>query len=427
MRILNCTFALAILFLLSSLGAGQEAPALPPELVQAKSVSAQQDITLVFHPEFPISLEAANEIIQSKHLASAAINELTGARTALTSINDGGRLQGNRGTQGWRVLEPAGMAYFAYLSRRQQLISGESDDSIPLRVVVAVTGPADQGEAEAEKYAALVIKHLNNVVAELSRRAIEHKLERLKSSTDEARNAAELAAEQLQEIRAKVSRQSSVFSEPVLQELVSDLKKQQQALEVELAGMKGRAEALQVEVAKTAKRAEKDPPNDDVLQNLFRVIELRKEQLAAARDLYKANTVRRTDVANAEEQVALAQVELAQAKRSASRPANEHLDKLNDELSHIFVNMAETVAKLEYVKQRLEEHLEMLKQEAETKPLREQLDDQAEAVALLQARANHAAMQVRQLQSSYRPARVEIFDLKTSDDKPANTEKAEKR
>jgi hypothetical protein len=409
MRPSECTMALALTFLLSSFGAGQ----VPPTNSRVLPSSSSRDITVVFDPELPISFDTVNEIIQSKQLAAAAIDELTGEGAQLSPSNEplGGSIPG------W-VIDKSDKVYFAHASRRRDLIGGESRGSLPLRLFIQA-----RGQSEAEKYADLVVKHLNKVLADLSRRGFERKLAQLKAAATEAQNAADLAGNEVAETRARIRNQSSGLSISVLEELISDLKKTQQSLEVELAGMKGRAERLQAEVAKVAERVKKEPTDDEVLRNLMRVTELRKNQLTAARQAWEQGAGKPGDVSKAEEQVALALVELAQAKRSASRPNTDQLDKLNDELSHIFVNVAENEAKLKYVIQRLDEQLQMLKQEAETKPLREQLENQTTELLNLQAEADKTAARVRQLESSFRPARVEVFELTADTKKGADAEK----
>jgi hypothetical protein len=414
--------ALALLAIFSSVGAAQERadgpPSSPSESAPYKT--AERKITLVCDPNFPISSHAINEIIQSKDLASAAIGELTGARVNLRTMNDGGRLQRVEGTTGWGP-EKSDKWYLSFVQQRQHLVDGQPRGTLPLRLVVA--GTSAVGESEREKYADLVIKHLNNVLADLSRRAFESKLAELNLAKEQAQKSVELAGRKLDKTRESVRRASGDSSETALQELVTSLTKQQQALKVDLAGMKGRAEAIQQEVAKTAERAKNDSADDEIIKNLMRVIELRMQQVRYLKELGELGTITQAEAAKAEEQVALAKVELAQAKRANSRPANEQLDKLNTELAQIAISMAESEAKLNHVAEQLAIHAEKLKDAAYAKPYREQLDKEIAAFVTLQAQANHAATEVAQLESSFRPARVEVFDLKTADEKSDKAEK----
>jgi hypothetical protein len=417
--------ALVLLGIFSSFGAAQERADGPPS-PPSESVykTTERKITLIYDPHFPISSHALNEIIQSKELASAAIGELTGARVNLRAINDGGRLQGVEGTTGWGP-EKSDKWYLSFVQQRQQLVGGETRGTFPFRLLVAGTDAV--GESELEKYADLVVKHLNIVLADLSRRAFESKRAELNLAKEQAQKSVELAGLKLDKTRESVRRASGDFSETALQELLTSLRKQQQALEVELAGMKGRAEAIQREVAKTAERAKNDSADDEIITNLMRVIELRTQQLRYLKELGELGTITQAEAAKAEEQVALAKVELAQAKRANSRPASEQLDKLNTELAQIAISMAESEAKLKYVTEQLAIHADKLKHAAYAQPFREQLDKEIAAFVTLQAQANHAATEVTQLESSFRPARVEAFELRTGEDKPEEAGKRERK
>lgn len=425
MRSSTCAIALALLVVTSFVAAQRPADGPPSPPSDPGFEKVERNIMLVYHPHFPISSHAINEIIQSKDLASAAIGELTGARVHPRPAGDGGQLRGE-GTAGWGA-EKSNKWYFSFVEQRQHLVGGETRGTLPLRLVVAGTGSV--GESELEKYADLVIKHLNNVLADLSRRAFESKRAELNLAKEQAQKSVELAGRKLDLTRESVRRSSGDYSEAALQELLTSLRKQQQALEVELAGMKGRAEAIQGEVVKTAERAKIDPADDEIIKNLIRVIELRMQQLRYLKELGELGTITQAEAAKAEEQVALAKVELAQAKRANSRPASEQLDKLNTELAQIAISVAESEAKLKYVTEQLAIHAKTLKDAAYAKPYREQLDKEIAAFVTLQAQANHAATEVTQLESSFRPARIEVFDLGITEDKPKDSDaaKAEKK
>jgi chromosome segregation ATPase len=271
-----------------------------------------------------------------------------------------------------------------------------------------------QGESspdEAKKYVREVVTRLDKVLAELSRREYEQRRDQLKQAVEQAQESAQLARQRLDEVKTKLESVSAPVSETVLEGLVSDLKKQQQALELELAGIRGRTEALQKELAKMAERTKKEPAADEVLQNLRRVVELRRAQLAATRQLHEQGTVTSLEVGKAEEQVALAQIELAQAQRAVEKPNAEQMDKLTGELAQLAINRAENEAKLKFVTNRLDETLSALKHEVQSKPLRQQLEKQLNAVANLQAQADQAAADLRTFEASFRPAHVEVLDL----------------
>jgi hypothetical protein len=418
MRTIHCAFALAVLLLLSPYGAGQETPR-PPVPRQPEQFSTEQDITVFFDRSFAVSLEDVSAIIQSKQLAGLAIEELTGKRPQLSPES------GHFGNiPGWRT--STSNKYLAYVAPRRDLIDRESGGSLALRLYVSVVSHADEDAAVAEKYAGLLVKQLNQVLPDLSRRAMELELVRLKSDAEQAQQAAEVASQKLHDTQKRVLLDSGDLSESSLQELLTDLTKQRQALEVALAGMNGRIEALQEQVARTAKRAETESADDEIVKNLMRVVELRAQQHRHLMELADDGVISKAELAKAEEQVALAKIELAQAKRAGSRSASEQLDKLNGELAQVTIGMSEAKSKLEFVSNRLEEQVQVLRITAEAKPLRVQLERQIAALADLRAQADQAAARVRKLESSFRPARVEFFELKPGKGKVRDDENVPK-
>jgi hypothetical protein len=412
------TICLSLLLLtpLHSVALGQEAPS-PPRAIPTITDTAERDITLFFVPHFPFVLEDINAILQSKQFAAATIEELTGRRPQLVPTSR--VAYGNM--DGWGTLQGTEF-FFAYVTGRRDLIRG-SDGSIPLRLQVQVNQQeGGDNKVKAEKYAELVIKHLNKVLADLSRRSLEQRLVQLKSKVDEARRKVQVSEAKVEELSARLRQKSGALPEAVLHELVSDLTKQQQAIEVELAGMTGRREALQVEVAKASDRLKNSSKNDEVVRNLQRVLEIRTKALQSVKQLHEFgnSSTSYLDLAKAEEQVALAKVELDQAKRADARASDAHLEKLNDELSQVAVSIAENEAKLPFLRERLNEYEKTLSDASQTKAVREQLDYEIRELSSSRLSAEAAKENVAELESSFRPARVEIFELKPSDDNPSN-------
>ncbi len=420
MRITNVNISLVLLCLLGSLVAGQEAPP-PPRDLQPVTVSAERDITVFFETEFAFNWDDINSIIQSKQFAGAALEELTGKPSELFPANT----QAYGGMPGWRALPHT--SYFAHVTGRQDLIRGEG--SLPLRLHVTVSQLVDDDKASvekhpdlevrAEKYADSIIKHLNKVLADLSRRSLEQRLAQLNATADAARRKAAAAEQKVEELGARLRIVSSAYSEPVLHELVSDLIKQQQAIEIELVGMTGRSEALQREVARSSERLKPSSADNDVVRNLKRVVELRKQQLALVKALANQGVPggEPDKVVKAEEQVVLAEIELARATQATAGPTDARLEKLNDELSQIAVGIAENEAKLKFLTGRRDEYDSILKDAAQSKSLRQQLDSEISQLITLKQEADATQAQVAELESSFRPARVEVFELTTSEKK----------
>jgi DNA repair exonuclease SbcCD ATPase subunit len=399
---------------------------MPPHAIQITTDSAERDITVYFDPQIPFAYEDISAILKSKQFASEAIGEVTGKVPGQLVPEQAGA-GGGFEWRGWKA-SPYNI-YRAYVTGRRDLIHG-SDHSLPLRLQVEVTQLEDaDSKIKAEKYAELVIKHLNKVLADLSRRSLEQQLGQLRTAADEARRKVQVAEIKVEELSMRLRNLSGALPEASLHELVSDLTKQQQALEVELAGMTGRREALQREVAKSSERLKKSSADNDVVRNLKRVVELRKEQLAQVKELYRQGVAGGGPgmVAKAEEQVVLAEIELAQAIQATARPTDAHLEKLNDELSQVAVSIAENEAKLPFLKDRLNEYEGTLAAAAQTKALREQLDYEIRELSSARLSADAAKRNVAELESSFRPARVEVFELTPKDEKGADTDKVKRQ
>ena len=318
MRITYITLSLLHLSFLHSFAASQQTPP-PPRAVKTITNSAERDITVFFDPQFLFDSEDINEILQSKQFAAAAIEELTGRRAQLFQKNR----EGYGNIPGWGAVP--GAEFYAQVWGRRDLIAGSSQGSLPLRLHVVVFQPEGEGKADAEKYAELIIKHLDKVLGDLSRRSLEQGLTQLKVTADEARRAADSATQKVEELSARLRKSASALSESALQELIGDLMQQRQSLEVDLAGMEGRAEALKREIAKSSERLKKSSAEDEVLRNLQQVLELRTAafQLAKQASNVGARGIGPIEVTKAEEQVALAKVELAQARQAAARPSDD--------------------------------------------------------------------------------------------------------
>jgi flagellar biosynthesis chaperone FliJ len=406
---------LSLLFLTSlhAVGLGQELTPAPRE-IPTTTDSAERDITVFFDANFPLSRDDINAIVQSKQFVAAAIKELSGRVPELYPSS-----RPDYGIVGWGTLK--GAEFFAYVTGRQELIRG-ADGSLPLHLQVEVTQREDENnKVTAEKYAELVIKHLNKVLADLSRRSLEQRLEQLKATVDEGRRQVQMAEATVEGLSARLRQKSGDLPEAVLHELVSDVTKQRQALEVELVGMKGRSEAIQREVARLSERLKKSSADDDVVRNLKRVVALRKEQLALVKQLYSQGVAggEPGKVAKAEEEVVLAEIDLARATQASAGPTDARLEKLNDELSQIAVGIAENEAKLKYLTTRLDEYDQILSDAAKNKAMRQQIDSEIGLIITLKQKADAAQAKVAQLESPFRPARVEVFELTPREEKPA--------
>jgi hypothetical protein len=76
------------------------------------------------------------------------------------------------------------------------------------------------------------------------------------------------------------------------------------------------------------------------------------------------------------------------------------------------------------VERQLLELQESLEREiGEAKPLREEIAAESAVAQEFAAEARKRGAEFRRLKASYRPARVEVFDLKAIEEKPSDAEK----
>ncbi len=98
-------------------------------------------------------------------------------------------------------------------------------------------------KALANRFIEALGKHFQKALNEVVRRDVDEQFRGEIDSLARERKVADQAAAELQEKRKQLAELSAGIPQSVLEESVSNLQRQQQALELELAGMKGRAEA----------------------------------------------------------------------------------------------------------------------------------------------------------------------------------------
>ncbi len=265
-------------------------------------------------------------------------------------------------------------------------------------------------KALANRFIEALGKHFQKALNEVVRRDVDEQFRREIDSLARERKVADQAAAELQEKRKQLSELSAGIPQSVLEESVSNLQRQQQSLELELAGMKGRAEAIQQRLSMAVEKGKKEDAKDEVVQNLERVLNLRAQQLDRYRQLHKSAAVSEAEVLKADEDVALAQVELAQARRLAVKGKTDEADRLNSQLADVAISVSESQTKLQFVEKRLEENLEKLRRESTVAaPLREEIQAASAATHQMLQEVRRRESQIRSLQASFKPTSVESF------------------
>jgi hypothetical protein len=377
-------------------------------------------VRIRFDPRATVDYPLIAELISSPHVYGAALREANGKKLASTLLEE-------------RKLVAADEELVATLSldlRAQGAGSGELSGYIRLQLGEPITGdPFFRAHKDAKykepatRFIAAICRHLEKAIDEIVQREVQKQLKQEVVLLAGERKVAEQAVTELHEKRAKLAEASAGIPQSVLEESVSNLQRQQQTLELELAGMKGRAEAIQQRLSKFAEEAKKEEKQDEVVKNLERVLSIRAQQLERYRALHKAATVPESEVLKAEEDVAMAQVELAQARRLAAKGKTDEADRLNSQLTDIAIGAAEAQTKLQFVEKRLVDNLEKLRRESTVAaPLREEIQAVSAATAQMLQEVRRRESQIRALEASFKPTSVETFTTQAAGEESSKKE-----
>lgn len=147
--------------------------------------------------------------------------------------------------------------------------------------------------------------------------------------------------------RADLSRER-VISE------ISELEREREELMGSLMAVKAREEAVADQIARIAKAVETVGAQQEVLEQLTKVVELRHGDVERTQKLKAAGQASDSELTSALEAEAVARAELASRRADFRREAGgEQLAVLNRELMSLTIDSAEKQARLKYVDERL--------------------------------------------------------------------------
>jgi hypothetical protein len=276
------------------------------------------------------------------------------------------------------------------------------------------------------RYLEAVRKRFQESLDTVTKREFEKHLKREAESVAQDRQLANSAQGRVQQKREELRKTAAGLPQSVLEESVSNLQKQEQALALDIEGLKGRSTAIEKQLRDAADELKKAGPDDEVVKHLERVLVARMEQLKRMREAHAGGAIPAAELAKAEENVALAQVEVVQAKRQVGKGPLARIDALNTELARIFVERTEFEAKATYVEEHLASARQALENEMNSaQPLREEIAAEAAAAQAMAIEARKREAELRRLEASYRPASVEVFDLKPADDGASDKAKSD--
>jgi hypothetical protein len=149
---------------------------------------------------------------------------------------------------------------------------------------------------------------------------------------------------------------TSEIPEEILLDEKSSLFREKQNLEMELARMQGRMPAIDEQIMRIKKEIDEKVREDQVSEELERILALQVKYLEGVKKLADSGLVQGTEVADAEEKVARAKIELARRREQIGASAGtEQLAKFSNELATLAIDMAEKKAMLEVIKKQLDQ------------------------------------------------------------------------
>jgi len=182
---------------------------------------------------------------------------------------------------------------------------------------------------------------------------------RLGQAMETADRNLERVRKELSELRAKQrdfyekAGRTDLSRESVLAEAKA-LETEQQKLQMDQIGHAARYRALTARIAQIAAKAEARAAEDPVAAELKKIVDLREQELDRAKQLYKTGQIPTSEVGTIEIKVAEARAEWLKRREAAgSLAGRDLLAKLNEELSAIEVDNAETTARLEHIRDQL--------------------------------------------------------------------------
>jgi chromosome segregation ATPase len=253
------------------------------------------------------------------------------------------------------------------VTQELQRLLGARENSLRLLKQYAVAGrtlPADVGHAEESVAEARI--DLARRREELSKQAGGGQSEEF---TGESRHLAiskaekeaqqEVVRRQLKEVQKQLAQAapqpSHTDAEAVnLGGQKNELTRRAQVLELDLAGIDARCKALQEQIGAAREEGNKQLAQDPVTQELEKFLTAREESLANIKKTADAGAA--VAIAQAEERVAEARVDLARRREEVSRRAGGgQLEDFTKELGHLVIDKAEKEAQLQTVRKQLEE------------------------------------------------------------------------
>ena len=135
----------------------------------------------------------------------------------------------------------------------------------------------------------------------------------------------------------------------------SNLLREKQNLEMEIARLQGRGPAIDEQIMRIKKEIDQKIQDDQVSEELRKILDLQVQYLEEIKKLTDVGRASNNEVADAEEKLARARIELARRREQIGASAGtDQLAKFSNELAMQAIDMAEKKAMLEIVSNQLD-------------------------------------------------------------------------
>jgi hypothetical protein len=189
------------------------------------------------------------------------------------------------------------------------------------------------------------------------------------------------------------------ISEKVLLDDRSSLFREKQNLEMELARLHGRMPAIEEQIRRIKDEIDEKVQDDQVSKELNKILNLQVMHLGAVQKLAESGRVQETEIADAEEKVARARIELAKRREQIGVSAGtDQLAKLNNELATLAIDMAEKNAMLKVINKQLDQTQQQLTAADVSDPQVSRIRMAAQALELAEHRVNELNARLVDLQ-----------------------------
>jgi hypothetical protein len=186
---------------------------------------------------------------------------------------------------------------------------------------------------------------------------------RIRARINLAAQEADRAENELMELQAKLRELSGsgpLSCAAVLGD-ISGLQREFQSIEMKEASQSDTIEAITSKIAEAEAKATEKLKSDPVTNELQRLLELQILNLENVKKLVETGRTSQTDLADAEERLARARIELAKRREELTKSAGGDLiASLNNQLSNLSIEMAQYKTRFYSIKKQLDEARRLL-------------------------------------------------------------------